>query len=88
MLAVMWHVLVSVTIRWGYMHGNALAFHVCCCLGDYLEMEICKVEQYLYIKMAVFLAEMLGSAMQSSVNHWVIMSYHIKQFQGGRQYSE
>ena len=36
MLEVMWHVLVSVTIRWGYMHGNALAFHVCCCLGDFI----------------------------------------------------
>lgn len=54
----------------------------------YLEMEICEVEQYLYIKIAVFLPEMHGSAMESYVNHWVIMSYHIEQFQGGRQHSE
>jgi hypothetical protein len=51
-------------------------------------MEICKIEQYLYIKIVVFLAEMHGSALQSYVNHWVIMSYHIEQFQGGRQHSE
>jgi hypothetical protein len=49
-------------------------------------MEICKVEKL--IKIAVFLAEMHGSAMQSYVNHWVIMSYHIEQFQGGRQILE
>jgi hypothetical protein len=51
-------------------------------------MEICKVEQYLYINIAIFLAEMHGSAMQSYVNHWLIMSYHIEQFQDGGQYSE
>jgi hypothetical protein len=41
---------------------------------------MCEVEQYLYIKIAVFLAEMHGSAMESYVNQWVIMSYHIEQF--------
>jgi hypothetical protein len=51
-------------------------------------MEMCEVEQYFYIKIAVFVAEMHGSAMESYVNYWVIMSYHIEQFQGGRQHSE
>ena len=51
-------------------------------------MEISEVEQYLCIKISVFLAEMHGSAMQSYVNHWVIMQYHIELSQGGRQHSE